>query len=125
MELFELLKKTISKMPRGWGETIKVDLTNGWTAPSDGMLLVKIDGQGDVAYIGQGSNDRYLCVYAAGGANVTSSGIARKAERYKIAYKGRNVSTVEVFFTPFSYRGGYLYRLIKRLQSLTFKGVMA
>lgn len=125
MELFELLKKTISKMPRGWGKTVRVDLTNGWTAPSDGLLLVKIAGQNDVAYIGRGSEDSYLCIYAYGGGNATCSGVARKGERYRITYKGRNVSTVESFFTPFSYRGGYLSRLIKRLQSLLFKGVMA
>jgi hypothetical protein len=125
MELFELLKKTISKMPTGWGETVKVDLTYGWTAPCDGLLLVKIAGQNDVAYIGRGSEDRYLCIYAYGGGNATTSGVARKGERYNIAYKGRNVSTVECLFTPFSYRGGYFSRLVKRLQSLTFKGVMA
>ena len=106
MKLFELLKKTISKMPNGWGETVQVDLTNGWTAPSDGMLLVRIAGDGDVAYIGQGSKERYICMFAYGGGNATSSGVVRKGERYKITYKGRNVSTIEVFFTPFSYRGG-------------------
>ena len=124
MELFELLKKTISKMPNGWGKTVKVDLTNGWTAPSDGMLLVRIAAQGDVAYIGQDSNDRYICLYAVGGGNTTSTGAVHKGNRYRIAYKGRNVSEVEGFFTPFSYRG-YLYRIIKRLQSLFLKGVMA
>lgn len=125
MELFELLKRVISKMPNGWGKTVKVDFTNGWTAPSDGMLLVRIAAQGDVAYIGQDSNDRYICLYAVGGGNTTSTGAVHKGNRYRIAYKGRNVSEVEAFFTPFSYRGGYLSRLIKRLQSLTFKGVMA
>lgn len=125
MKLYDLLLKTISKMPRGWGETVQVDLTNGWTAPSDGMLLVRIDGRGDVAYIGQESKERYICLYAYGGGTATSSGVVRKGKRYEITYKGQNVSTVEGFFTPFSYRGGYFYRLIKRLQSLTFKGVMA
>lgn len=125
MELFELLKKTISKMPRGWGETVQVNLTSGWTAPSDGMLMSKIAAQNDVMYIGQGSNDRYMCAYAYGGGNATTSGIVRKGERYRIAYKGGNVSTVECFFTPFSYRGGYFSRLIKRLQSLFLKGVIA
>lgn len=95
MELFELLKKTISKMPRGWGETVQVNLTNGWTAPSDGMLMSKIAAQNDVMYIGQGSNDRYMCAYAYGGGNTTTSGIVRKGERYRITYKGGNVSTVE------------------------------
>lgn len=105
MKLFELLLKTISKMPNGWGETIKVDLTNGWTAPSDGMLLVKIAADSDVAYIGQGSNDRYICLYAYNGANSTSTGAVYKGKKYSLAYKGRKVSTVESFFTPFSYRG--------------------
>lgn len=125
MELFELLKKTISKIPNGWSKTVQVDLTSGWIAPSDGMLMLEITAQNDVVYVGQGSKDRYICTYAYGGGNATASGIARKGERYKITYKCRNVSTVEVFFTPFSYRGGYLSRLIKRLQSLTFKGVIA
>lgn len=125
MKLFELLKKTISKMPNGWGETVQVDLTNGWTAPCDGLLLVKITAQNDVAYIGRGNESRYICMYAYGGGNTTCSGVARKGERYNIAYKGRNVSTVECLFTPFSYRGGYLSRLIKRLQSLLLRGVMA
>ena len=125
MELFELLKKTISKIPNGWGKTVQVDLTSGWIAPSDGMLMLEITAQNDVVYVGQGSKDRYICTYAYGGGNATSSGIARKGERYKITYKGRNVSTIEVFFTPFSYRGGCLYRLIKRLQSLFLKGVKA
>lgn len=125
MELFELLKKTISKMPRGWGETVQVDLTSGWIAPSDGMIMLKITAQNDVVYLGQGSKDRYICTYAYGGGNATSSGIVRKGERYKITYKGRNVSKVECLFTPFSYRGGYLYRLINRLQSLTFREVVA
>lgn len=125
MKLYDLLQKTISKMPNGWGETVQVNLTNGWTAPSDGILTSKIAAQNDVMYIGQGSNDRYMCAYAYGGGNTTTSGIVRKGERYRIAYKGGNVSTVECFFTPFSYRGGYFSRLIKRLQSLTFKGVMA
>lgn len=125
MTLFELLKKTISKMPNGWGETIKVDLTNGWTAPGDGLLLVRIAGQGDVAYIGRGSESRYICLYAYGGGNTTSSGVACKGERYNITYKGRNVSTVEAYFTPFSYRGGCPSRLVNFSQSLFFKGVMA
>lgn len=125
MKLYDLLLKTISKMPNGWGETIKVDLTNGWTAPCDGLLLVKIAADGDVTYIGQDNKDRYICLYAYGGGNATSSGIVHKGKRYKTTYKGSRVSTVEGFFTPFSYRGGYFSRLIKRLQSLLFKGVMA
>lgn len=106
MKLVDILEKAFSKMPTGWGETVKVDLTNGWTAPSDGMLLVKISADGDVAYIGRGNESRYICMYAYGGGNTTCSGVARKGERYNIAYKGRNVSTVECLFTPFSYRGG-------------------
>ena len=106
MELFEILKKTISKMPRGWGETVKVDLTNGWTAPSDGLLLVKIAAQSDVAYIGQDNRESYICLYAYGGGNATSTGIVRKGGKYRITDKGRNVTTIEGFFTPFSYRGG-------------------
>lgn len=125
MELFELLKKIISKMPNGWSETVQVDLTSEWTAPSDGMLMLEITAQNDVVYVGQGSKDRYICTYACNGGNATASGIVRKGERYKITYKGRNVSTVECLFTPFYYRVGYLTRLINLLQSLSFKGVMA
>lgn len=125
MKLYDLLLKTISKMPNGWGETVQVDLTNGWTAPSDGMLLVRIAAQGDVAYISQDSNARYICIYAAGGGNTTSTGAVHKGNKYRISHKGRNVSEVEGFFTPFSYRGGYFSRLIKRLQSLFLKGVVA
>lgn len=125
MELFELLKKTISKIPNGWGKTVQVDLTSGWIAPSDGMLMLEITAQHDVVYVGQGSKDRYICTYAYGGGNATSSGIVRKGERYKITYKGRNVSMVECLFTPFSYRGGWLSRLVNFLQSLLFKRVMA
>ena len=125
MELFELLKKTISKMANGWSETVQVDLTSEWTAPSDGLLMLGITAQNDVVYVGQGSKDRYICTYAYGGGNATASGIVRKGERYKITYKGRNVSMVECLFTPFSYRGGYFSRLINFLQSLLFKGVIA
>lgn len=125
MELFELLKKTINKMPRGWGETTEVNLSSWWTAPSDGMLMLGITAQNDVVYVGQGSKDRYICAYAYGGGNATASGIVRKGERYRITYKGRNVSAVEGLFTPFSYRGGWLSRLVNFLQSLLFKGVMA
>lgn len=124
MKLVDILEKAFSKMPTGWGETVKVDLTNGWTAPSDGMLLVKISADGDVAYIGQENEERYICIFAYNGGNTTASGIVRKGKRYRVAYKGRNVTTVESFFTPFSYRG-HFSRLIKRLQSLTFKGVIA
>lgn len=108
MELFKLLKKTISKMPNGWGETIKVDLTNGWTAPSDGLLAFEAWGQSDVTYISNGKNDRYIAVYAFGGGSATSSNVARKGETYKISYKGANIAGIQVFFTPFSYRGGVL-----------------
>ena len=125
MKLYDLLLKTISKMPRGWGEMIKVDLTNGWTAPCDGLLVLEGQGRGDIAYISNGKNRTYIAVYTHAGGVGTSSNIARKGETYKISYKGANISGVYTYFTPFSYRGGYLYRLIKRLQSLTFKGVMA
>lgn len=125
MELFELLKKTISKMPKGWGETVPVDLTNGWIAPSDGMLAFEAWGQSDVTYISNGKNDRYIAVYAFGGGSATSSNVARKGETYKISYKGANIAGIQVFFTPFSYRGGYFSRLVKRLQSLLLKEVVA
>lgn len=125
MKLFELLQKTISKMPNGWGETVQVDLTNGWTAPSDGILVLEISAQGDVAYVSNGQNRTYISVYAYGGGVCASSNIARKGERYQISHKGSNVTATYAYFTPFSYRGGYLSRLIKRLQSLIFKGVMA
>lgn len=106
MELFELLKKTISKMPRGWGETIKVDLTNGWTAPCDGLLAFEAWGQNDVAYVSNGTNGTYIAVYAFGGGRSTSSNVARKGETYKIRHKGANISDTYAYFTPFSYRGG-------------------
>lgn len=125
MKLYDLLLKTISKMPNGWDKTVQVDLTNGWTAPSDGMLMLEITAQNDVVYLGQGSKDRYICIFGYGGASSTSTGAAYKGKKYRITYRGRNVTDIEVYFTPFSYRGGYLSRLIKRLQSLTFKGVMA
>lgn len=125
MKLYDLLLKTISKMPNGWSETVRVDLTSGWTAPSDGLLLVKVSAQNDVAYIGQESKERYICIFGYGGASSTSTGVAYKGKKYRITYRGRNVTDIEVYFTPFSYRGGYLSRLIKRLQSLAFKGVMA
>lgn len=125
MKLFELLKKTISKMPNGWGERLKVDLTKDWTAPCDGLLWVKVSAQSDIAYIGQDSEDRYMGTYAYGGASSTNIGAVHKGKRYRISYRGQRVSNIEAYFTPFSYRGGYLSRIIKRLQSLTFKGVMA
>ena len=105
MKLYNLLEKIIKKMPNGWGKTVQVDLTNDWTAPSDGMLMLRITADNDVLYLGQGSNNNYICAYAYGGGNTTNSGIVRKGERYRIAYKGGNVSTVECFFTPLSYRG--------------------
>ena len=125
MELFELLKKTISKMPNGWGETVKVDLTNNWTAPCDGMLSFEVWGSGDLAYVSNGKNRTYIAAYAFAGGRGTSSNIARKGETYKIVHKGANISDTYAYFTPFSYRGGYFYRLVNFLQSLTFKGVMA
>lgn len=125
MELFEILKKTISKMPRGWGETVQVNLTNGWTAPCDGLLSFEAWGRGDIAYVSNGKNRTYIAVYAFAGGRGTSSNVARKGETYKIVHKGANISDTYAYFTPFSYRGGWLSRLVKRLQSLTFKGVMA
>ena len=125
MELFELLQKTISKMPNGWGETVQVDLTNGWTAPSDGILAFQISARNDVAYVSNGRDSGYIAVYAYGGGTSTSSNIARKGETYKIAHKGSNVTATYAYFTPFSYRGGWLSRLVKRLQLLLFKGVIA
>ena len=106
MKLYDLLLKTISKMPRGWGETIKVDLTNGWTAPCDGLLAVEASGRGDLAYVSNGRNNTYIAIYAFGGGNATSSNIARKGTTYKISYKGANISSTYAYFTPFSYRGG-------------------
>lgn len=125
MELFELLKKTISKMPRGWGETVKVDLTNGWTAPSDGILTLGADGRNDLIYVSDGKSGSYIALYTFGGGSATTSNIARKGTTYKIAHRGPNIIEVYAYFTPFSYRGGYLSRLVNFLQSLTFKGVMA
>ena len=92
MELFELLKKTISKMPRGWDKTVRVDLTNGWTAPSDGILVLEISARGDVTYVSNGQNRTHISVYAYGGGVGTSSNIARKGEKYQISYKGSNVT---------------------------------
>ncbi|MDD7512793.1 MAG: hypothetical protein PUK14_02765, partial [Clostridiales bacterium] len=123
--LFELLKKTISKMPNGWGETVQVNLTNGWTAPCDGLLTFEAQGVGDLAYVSNGKNRRYIAVYAFAGGFGTSSNIARKGETYKISHKGANITEIYTYFTPFSYRGGYLPRLMKRLQSLFLKGVTA
>ena len=125
MELFELLKKTINKMPRGWGETVRVDLTGGWTAPCDGLLTFEAQGGGDLAYVSNGKNKTYIAVYAFAGGRGTSSNVARKGETYKIVHKGAKIVSTYAYFTPFSYRGGYLYRLMKRLQSLFLKGVMA
>lgn len=125
MELFELLKKTISKMPTGWGETVEVNLTNGWTPPSDGILKLSIRGDKDVAYIADKTDSVImggLCLY--NGLTSTCAPV-KKGEVYKVSYRGPGVKSLETYFTPYSYRGGYLSRLIKRLQSLTFKGVMA
>ena len=106
MKLYDLLLKTISKMPNGWGETVQIDLTGGWTAPSDGLLLVKVSAQSDVAYIGQESKERYICIFGYGGASSTGTGAAYKGKKYRITYRGRNVTDIEAYFTPFSYRGG-------------------
>lgn len=125
MKLFDLLLNTISKMPTGWGETVQVNLANGWTAPSDGLLVLEVAGKGDLAYVSNGRNGTYIAVYAYGGGTSTSSNLARKGETYRMTHKGPDILKTYAYFTPFSYRGGYLSRLIKRLQSLTFKGVMA
>lgn len=106
MKLFELLQKTINKMPNGWGETIKVDLTNGWIAPCDGILVFEISARGDVAYVSNGQNRTYISIYTYGGGVGTSSNIARKGEKYQISHKGSNVTATYAYFTPFSYRGG-------------------
>lgn len=106
MELFEILKKTISKMPRGWGETIEVNLSSGWTAPCDGLLTLNASGRGDLAYVSNGMRKTYIAVYAFAGGNGTSSNIARKGETYRIEHKGANISSITVYFTPFFYRGG-------------------
>lgn len=103
MKLFELLQKTISKMPRGWDETIKVDLKNGWTAPSDGILHIIATGN-NVAYISNGKASTYLSVYCWGGGSSSASACAKKGTTYKIEYSGQGV-TVLAMFTPFSYRG--------------------
>ena len=124
MKLYDLLLKTISKMPNGWGETVPVDLKNGWTAPSDGILHIIASGNNNVAYISRGKGNTYLAVYCWSGGSSSASACAKKGTTYKTEYLGQGV-TVTALFTPFSYRGGYLYRLIKRLQSLFLKGVMA
>lgn len=125
MKLYNLLEKIIKKMPNGWGKTVQVDLSNGWTAPCDGLLGFEAWGQNDVAYVSNGTNGTYIAVYAFGGGRSTSSNVARKGETYTIRHKGANISDTYAYFTPFSYRGGYLSRLIKRLQSLFLKGVIA
>ena len=125
MKLYDLLLKTISKMPNGWGETVQVDLTSGWTAPCDGLLGFEAWGAGDVAYVSSGKNDRYIAVYVFGGGSGTSSNVARKGETYKISYKGARIAGINAYFTPFSYRGGYFSRLVNFLRSLLFKGVIA
>lgn len=125
MKLVDLLLKMISKMPNGWSETVQVDLTSGWTAPSDGLITLEASGRGDVAYVSNGQNGTYIAVYAYGGGVSSSSNVARKGETYKISYRGRELTAVYAYFTPFSYRGGYLSRLTNSLQSLFSKGVMA
>ena len=125
MKLYDLLLKTISKMPNGWGETIEVNLSSWWTAPCDGLLTLKATGKGDVAYVSNGKDDTFIAVCTVAGGRSTSSNIARKGETYRIGHKGANILSITVHFTPFSYRGGCLYRLVKFLQSLTFKGVTA
>lgn len=125
MKLVDILEQAFSKMPNGWGETVQVDLADWWTAPCDGLLAFEAWGQNDVTYISNGKNDRYIAVYAFAGGSGTSSNVARKGETYKISYKGANIAGIQVYFTPFSYRGGHLSRLMKCLQSLIFKGVTA
>lgn len=106
MKLVDILEKAFCKMPNGWGETIKVDLTNGWTAPSDGLLSFEAWGREDVAYVSNGKNKTYIAVYAFAGGRSTSSNVARKGETYKIVHKGANITETYAYFTPFSYRGG-------------------
>ena len=106
MKLFDLLLKTISKMPKGWGETVKVDLTGWWTAPCDGILTLRARG-GGVAYLSmKGVSDVYIGVYAFGGGTSTSSNIAKKGNLYLVSYKGPDITEAVVYFTPFAYRGG-------------------
>lgn len=125
MKLVDILEKAFCKMPNGWDETIKVDLTNGWTAPSDGLLSFEAWGREDVAYVSNGKNKTYIAVYAFAGGRSTSSNVARKGETYKIVHKGANITETYAYFTPFPYRGGYLSRLVNHLQSLFSKGVIA
>lgn len=106
MKLVDLLLKMISKMPNGWGETVQVDLTSWWTAPSDGLLMFHISAQGDVAYVENEQMSRYICAYAYGGGETTTSGVVYKDKKYRISYKGRFVASANCYFTPFSYRGG-------------------
>lgn len=106
MKLFELLQKTISKMPNGWGETVQIDLTRGWTAPSNGLITFEASGSDDIAYVSNGKNNTYLSVYAYGGGTGSSTNAARKGETYKISHRGRGITRVYGYFTPFSYRGG-------------------
>lgn len=105
MKLVDILEKAFSKMPNGWGETVQVDLTNGWTAPSDGLLSFEALGRGDVAYVSITGNSKYIAVYAYGGGVSTSSNVVRKGEGYKLDYKGKNIISTKAYFTPFSYRG--------------------
>ena len=105
MKLFELLQKIINKMPNGWGEPVSVDLTNGWTAPCDGLLSFEAWGSNDVAYVSNRKNRTYIAVYAFGGGRGTSSNVVRKGEAYKIGHKGANITETYAYFTPFSYRG--------------------
>lgn len=124
MKLYNLLERIIKKMPTGWGETVRVDLTNGWIAPSDGIITFRARG-GGVAYMSKkGVNEVYIGVYVFGGGTSTSSNIAKKGTPYIVSYKGPDIKEIVVYFTPFAYRGGFS-RLAKRLQSLTFKGVIA
>lgn len=124
MKLFDLLLKTISKMPKGWGETVQVDLTNGWTAPCDGIIQLVAGGRNDTMYVSKGNSRTFLAVYCFSGGYASASGCVRKGDVLRISYKGATVNPFSIYFTPFAYRGGFS-RLANRLQSLTFKGVMA
>ena len=124
MRLYDLLQRMIKKMPKGWGETVQVDLTNGWTAPSDGIVQLIASGRNDTMYVSKGKIDRFLCVYCYGGGSSTTSGCVRKGDILRISYKGTPIGSFNIYFTPFAYRGGFS-RLAECLQSLTFKGVMA
>lgn len=106
MRLYDLLQKTIKKIPNGWGETVEVDLTNGWTAPSDGILNVVARGTNDVLYISRDLTERCICTYCYAGGSGSASACAKKGSTFKINHKGNGIKEIKAYFTPFSYRGG-------------------